>query len=179
MPYLAKTIGKYQSFAQFIRIETFACPVDNTHLAVWLINVTARMTLASCSTYVRYLNWKAIPDLFQGFPIQCHYSNFRLLSMAHKFSATFFQKRPNSVPQSLGGLLFHNCRGSSLFLKEWSLEQLALYSKLINPSPTPHSDDHWVIYITLRNFSRFFALLLISDPLAPLELELLRNNFER
>ena len=49
MPYLAKTIGKYQNFAQFIRIETFACPVDNTHLAVRLINVTALMTLASCT----------------------------------------------------------------------------------------------------------------------------------
>ena len=117
MPYLAKTIGKYQNFAQFIRIETFACPVDNTHLAARLINVTALMTLASC-TLCGISTEKQYQTCSRDSQYNAITQNFRLLSMAHKFSATFFQKRPNSVPQSLGGLLFHNCRGSSLFLKE-------------------------------------------------------------
>ena len=147
MPYLAKTIGKYQSFAQFIRIETFACPDDNTHLAARLINVTALMTLASC-TLCGISTEKQYQTCSRDSQYNAITQNFRLLSMAHKFSATFFQERPDSVPQSLGGLLFHNCRGSSLFLKEWSLEQLALYSRLISPNPNTYrwslSDLHYL-----------------------------------
>ena len=131
--------------------------------------------LVHCTISQLKSNTRPVPGIPNTMPLL----KFQTTFYGAQVQCYIFQERPDSVPQSLGGLLFHNCRGSSLFLKEWSLEQLALYSKLINPSPTPHSDDHWVIYITLRNFSRFFALLLISDPLAPLELELLRNNFER
>ena len=114
MPYLAKTIGKYQSFAQFIRIETFACPDDNTHLAARLINVTALMTLASC-TLCGISTEKQYQTCSRDSQYNAITQNFRLLSMAHKFSATSFKRDQTVYPNHLEVFFFTIVEAAACF----------------------------------------------------------------